>query len=161
MTMRFGNVANVRQQRAIQQQAQFRLVQLRDFVVADVVQAQEVIRRSRERLAISQGALFDRNGVAAGVAYESIRLNFLRLSKEEARPLEVLDTIRSLNDLLDVYTQDMTDYERARFRLLVALGIPRQVLMDAAWESGAPGACGPGTAPPPPPVVPPAVPRQP
>src|SRR5262249_18307676 len=128
--MGFGNVANVRQQRAVQQQAQFRLVQLRDFVVADVVQAQELIRRSRERLAITQGARFDRKGAASGVTYEAIRLNFLRLSREEARPLELLDAIRSLNDLLDAYIQDMTDYERARYRLLVALGIPQLALID-------------------------------
>jgi outer membrane protein TolC len=159
--MGFGNVANVRQQRAVQQQAQFRLVQLRDFVVADVVQAQELIRRGRERLAITQGSLFDQKGAATGVAYDAIRLNFLRLSREEARPLELLDAIRSLNDLLDAYIQDMTDYERARYRLLVALGIPQLALIDPSLMPGAPVASGPGAAPPPPPVVPPEVPRQP
>jgi outer membrane protein TolC len=128
--MGFGNVANVHQQQAIHQQAEYRLIQLRDSVVADVVQAHELIRRSLERLAISRTSLFTREGVARGPVYESVELNFLRLSKQEARPLEVLDSIRSLSDLLDIYTNDMTDYERARFRLLVALGIPRQALLD-------------------------------
>lgn len=159
--MGFGNLAAVRQQQGVQQQQQFRLIQLRDFVVADVVQAQEQIRRSRERLAISQGALFDRNGTATGVAYEQIRLNFLRLSKQETRPLEVLDTIRSLNDLLDVYTQDMTDYEQSRFRLLVALGIPRLALIDPSLMPAPPAAGTPEAAPLSPPIVPPAAPRQP
>jgi outer membrane protein TolC len=159
--MGFGNLATVRQQQALQQREQFRLIQLRDFVVADVVQAQEQIRRSRERLAISQGSLFDRNGAAAGVAYESIRLNFLRLSKQETRPLEVLDSIRSLNDLLDVYTQDMTDYERSRFRLLVAMGIPRLALIDPSLMPVPPAAGAPEAATLPPPGVPPAAPRQP
>jgi outer membrane protein TolC len=159
--MGFGNLATVRQNQAVQQREQFRLIQLRDFVVADVVQAQEQIRRGRERLAISQGSLFDRKGAASGVAYESIRLNFLRLSKQETRPLEVLDSIRSLNDLLDVYIQDMTDYERARFRLLVALGIPKQALMDPSLMPVPPAARAPEAAPVPAPVAPPAAPRQP
>jgi outer membrane protein TolC len=156
--MGLGNMANIRQQQAIQQREQFRLVQLRDFVVADVVQAQEQIRRSRERLAISQGSLFDAKGAPAGVVYEAIRLNFLRLSKQEARPLELLDAIRSLNDLLDAYTQDMTDYERARFRLLVALGIPQQALMDPTLMPVPPAGCGPAAASPPSPVASPGVP---
>lgn len=158
--MGLGNVANVRQQQAIQQREQFRLIQLRDFVVADVVQAQELIRRSRERLAITQRSLFDDKGAPAGVVYESIRLNFLRLSKQEARPLELLDSIRSLSDLLDAYTQDMTEYERARFRLLVALGIPQQALMDPTLMPVPPAGCGPAAASPPSAAAPPAAPRR-
>ena len=53
--------------------------------------------------------------------FEIISENFM---VDSGRPLEVLDSIRSLSDLLDAYGQSCTDYERARFRLLVALGIP-------------------------------------
>jgi outer membrane protein TolC len=159
--MGFGNLATVRQQQAIQQQAEFRLIQFRDFVVADVVQAREQIERSRQRIDVSRSSLFDNKGLPAGPVYEGIRLNFLRLSREEARPLELLDAIRSLSDLLDAYVTDITDYERARFRLLVALGIPRQALMDPSLMPLPPGACAPKAVSPPPRVAPPAGLRQP
>jgi hypothetical protein len=46
------------------------------------------------------------------------------------RTLEVLDSIRSLNSLLDTYGNALTDYERARFRLIFVLGMPAQGLWD-------------------------------
>jgi len=47
----------------------------------------------------------------------------------------VLDAIRGLNDTLESYGQALTDYERARFRLLIALGLPPQEIF-AAPEQG-------------------------
>jgi len=41
----------------------------------------------------------------------------------------VLDSIRGLNDVLEAYGQAVTDYERARFRLLIALGLPPQDIL--------------------------------
>ena len=49
-----------------------------------------------------------------------------------ARPLEVLDSIRGLNDTLEAYGQAVTDYERSRFRLLLTLGLPPEAILDPA-----------------------------
>jgi hypothetical protein len=62
--------------------------------------------------------------------YRSLRLNFLRILGGGGLPLEVLDSVRSLNDLLDAYSAAMTDFERARFRLLIALGLPAPGILD-------------------------------
>ena len=62
--------------------------------------------------------------------FQSLRLNFERVrTVEKTRALEVLDSIRGLNDALEAYGQAVTDYERARFRLLIALGLPPQDIL--------------------------------
>jgi hypothetical protein len=114
----------------LHEQALLRQLQAADRVVAQVVQAQELVRRGRERLTISRSSLFDAKGAPTGPVYRSLRLNFLRIKRGEGRPLEVLDAVRGLSDLLDSYATDVTDYERARFRLLNALGMPPQTLVD-------------------------------
>ena len=53
----------------------------------------------------------------------------------------VYDSIRGLNDLLDVYGQAITDYERAQFALMAALGLPAYALFDNN------AACAPGQSP--------------
>jgi outer membrane protein TolC len=126
----FGNLAEQRELRGLRDQAAARRLQVTDIVVAQVVQAREQVQRTRERLEITRAALFDRAGAPAGPVYRSLRLNFLRILGGGGLPLEVLDSIRSLNDLLDAYTTAMTDYERARFRLLVALGLPAPGILD-------------------------------
>ncbi len=75
-------------------------------------------------------ALFDENGKPNGPVFEAIRLNFQRIREvEKTRPLDVLDAIRSLSDLLESYSQAITDYERVRFRLLVVLGVPPEEII--------------------------------
>ena len=69
-------------------------------------------------------------GRPAGPVFTSLSLNFFRIVRGDTRPLEVLDSIRGLNDLIETYGNDLTDFERARFRLLVALGMPAQALLD-------------------------------
>ncbi len=128
----FGNQAEVREQRALQRQAELRQIQLQDRVVTQVVQAHELVQRGAERLDITRSALLDPKGQPEGPVYRSLRLNFDRIRGAEGRPLEVLDSIRGLNDLLEAYYQAMTDYERARFRLLIALGLPPETLLGTA-----------------------------
>jgi outer membrane protein TolC len=150
--MGLGNKAEVREQKALHDQAVLHQLQAADRVVAQVVQAQEQVRRGRERLAITRYSLFDASGAPTGPVYRSLRLNFLRIKRGEGRPLEVLDAVRSLSDLLDAYATDMTDYERARFRLLNALGMPPQALIDPNLMPPAPAApCPPTPAEQPPP----------
>ncbi|MCI0455574.1 MAG: hypothetical protein L0Z62_01175 [Gemmataceae bacterium] len=127
----------IREQRAVHQQALIRRTQAQDQVVAQVVQARELVGGTRERLAVTRAALFDDRGEPAGPVFLSLRLNFLRIRNEpQARALEVLDSIRGLNDMLEAYGQALTDRERAHFRLLLALGVPL------------PGLFGPAPAPP-------------
>ena len=57
-------------------------------------------------------------------------LNFQRVKAGEGRPLEVIDSIRGVNDALDQYAEATTGYERARFGLLVALGMPPESMLD-------------------------------
>ncbi|MGE3807742.1 MAG: TolC family protein [Gemmataceae bacterium] len=122
--MGFGNVAEIREQRALRNQAQYRLLDTQYRVMAQVVQAQEQVIRNRERVDITRSALFGEDGSLTGPVFRSLQLNFERVRGAEGRPLETLDSIRGLFDLLDAYAGAVTDFERARFRLLFALGIP-------------------------------------
>jgi hypothetical protein len=120
-------------------------------VVAQVVQAQELLAGWRERVRISQSGLFDDRGAPDGPAFRSLRLDFERIRNQEGRPLEAIDSIRRLSDILEAYGQAVTDYERARFRLLIVLGLPPQAILE------------PECLPPPPPgpqdAAPPSAPR--
>lgn len=136
--MGFGNRAEVREQQAVRDQAQLRLLQVSDRVVAQVVQAYEAVAQSRERVQVTLAALFNEKGEPVGPAFRSVQLNFERIRGAEGRPFEVLDSIRGFNDILDAYGQAVTDYERARLRLLMALGLPAQAYLDPASMPPAP-----------------------
>jgi outer membrane protein TolC len=135
-----GNLAEKREQRAVHEQARLRQAQTIDRVVTQVVQARELVRASLERVRITRAALFDDQGRFAGPVYRSLYLNFFRFKREGRSPLELLDSLRSLNDVLEAYGQALTDLERARFRLLVALGMPAQGLLDPRLLPTPPGA---------------------
>jgi outer membrane protein TolC len=126
-----GNRAEVREQQALERQAVLRRSLAEDRVAAQVVQTHEAVRGWRERLDVTRAALFDENGRPAGPVFRSVQLNFDRIRSGDGRPLEVLDSIRSLSDTLELYGQAVTEYERSQIRLLVALGLPAQVILDA------------------------------
>ncbi|HXG08909.1 MAG TPA: TolC family protein [Gemmataceae bacterium] len=130
-----GNQAEVREQKALYEQALLRQMQAYDRVVTQVVQANEQVERGEQRYAITRAALFNERGEPTGPVFQSLRLNFERVRGGEGRPLEVQDSIRGLNDLLDAYGQATTDFERARFRLLIALGLP-PLLLSAGRPDG-------------------------
>lgn len=137
--MGLGNLAEIREQEAGHRQALLRRLQAQDRVITQVVQSQELVVGWRERVAITRSALFDERGAPAGPVFRSLRLNFERIRAGEGRPLEAVDSIRGLNDLLEAYGQAVTDYERSRFRLLVALGVPPPALFpDPAATPHAP-----------------------
>jgi outer membrane protein TolC len=139
--MGFGNRAEVREQEALKNQAEFRRLQVYDLVTTQVVQVRELVQGWRRRVDISRSALFDEKGAPTGPVFRSLRLNFERIKAGEGRPLEVLDSIRGLSDALEQYAQAITDYERARFRLLVVLGLPPNVLIDTANMYASPDSC--------------------
>jgi outer membrane protein TolC len=129
--MGLGNLAEKREQEALHRQAILRQLQVQDRVVTEVVQAQEQVQGGRERLAITRATLFDGDGAPAGPVFRSLRLNFERIQGGEGRPLEALDSIRGLSDTLEAYGQAVTDFERGRFRLLIALGLPAAGFIDS------------------------------
>jgi outer membrane protein TolC len=127
----FGDAAAIRANQALHRQAELRRIQIYERVVTEVIQSQESVRGWRERLKILSQSLFDDKGDPTGPVFQSLRLNFERIRNVPgSRPLEVLDSIRGLNDLLEAYGQAATEYERARFRLMTALGVPDLGLMQ-------------------------------
>src|SRR5205085_1490607 len=90
----------------------------------------EQVQRSRERVRITRSALFDDKGQPVGSVYRSLYLNFIRIIEGAGTPLEVLDSTRRLSDVLEAYGNALTDYDRARFRLLIALGMPPEAILD-------------------------------
>jgi hypothetical protein len=131
-----GNLAEVREQKALTRQAEVRLMQARDRVVAQVVQARELVEGWRERLETTRQALFDAKGLPQGPVFQSLLLNFRRIREvPDTRPLEVLDSIRGLNDTLEAYGQAVTDYERARFRLLIVVGLAPPTILEMLTAS--------------------------
>jgi outer membrane protein TolC len=130
--MGLGNRAEIRDARARHEQAVVGQMQIQDLVMTQVVQALERVQRGRERIEIIRAGLFDDQGQPTGAAYRSIRLNFTRIRGGQGVPLEVLDSVRRLSDVLEAYGNALTDYDQARFRLLVALGLPPGWLLDGA-----------------------------
>jgi outer membrane protein TolC len=132
-----GNRAEIREQEALARQATLRQFLIQDQVVTQVVQTNELVRAWQERVNITRSALFDKADKPAGPVFEAIRQNFTRIREEpKTRPLEVLDSIRGLSDSLEAYGQALTDYERSRFRLMIALGMaPEEILNAIAGRS--------------------------
>jgi len=128
--MGLGNLAEQRDTRLQYQQARVQQQQAINQVITQVVIAQEQVLRNRDRVRTLQAALFDEKGNPGGSTYRSIRLNFLRIRAGEGFPLEVLDAIRRLSDVLEAYANALTEYDRARIRLLITLGVPPQTMLD-------------------------------
>jgi hypothetical protein len=128
-----GNRLEIREQESFERQANLRQIQLQDIVVTQVIQTNEQIKAWKERLAYIRSALYDSSGKPNGPLYESTRQSFERVREiEKTRPLEVLDSLRRLADLLELHAQTATDYDRARFRLLVVLGLPPERIIQYA-----------------------------
>ncbi len=144
--MGLGNRAEIREQEAHHRQAMLRNLQVQELVVTQVVQVREDVQSWRDRLRTTQEALFNAQGAPEGPVFQALRLDFERIRGAEGRPLEALDSIRRLSDLLEQYGTAATEYERSRFRLLVVLGVPPEALLDPSLipPPGSPGACPPG-----------------
>ena len=126
----FGNKAEIWDNRVRVEQQQVQQQFLQDAVVRDVVQAQEQMRRAEERVAITRAGLFDDTNRPTGAIYRALQLNFARIRGGQGLPLEVLDSTRRLSDVLSEYANALSDFDAARYRLLVALGLPPAALVD-------------------------------
>jgi outer membrane protein TolC len=125
-----GNLAQIRAARLRTSEAEVRQLQLQDLVVAQIVRAMEQVQRAEQRINIYRASLFDDQKRPTGAVYRSIRLNFLRIFGQQGIPLEVLDSIRRLSDVLEGYANSLSDYDRGRYRLLLVMGLPPAGLLD-------------------------------
>lgn len=139
-----GNSAQIWDNRVRLESRQVQQLYLQDLVVAQIVQSMEQIQRGAERVQICRAGLFDAKNQPTGAIYRSLRLNFLRIRGGQGLPLEVLDSTRRLSDVLDQYAQALTDYDAARFRLLIALGMPPQTIIEPRLMPLPPGTSPPG-----------------
>jgi outer membrane protein TolC len=126
-----ANVAAIRETRLDVEAVTIRQMQVQDLVVSQVVRTAESIRRARQRVQVTRAGLFDDDNRPKGAVYRSLRRNFLRIRFGQGLPLEVLDSTRRLSDVLATYADALTDYDRARFRLLIALGLTGVALEGA------------------------------
>jgi outer membrane protein TolC len=125
-----GNLYEQRDARLAREQRLVQQYQLQNLIMTQVARAAEQVRRGRERVGLTHDGLFDKEGKPAGPVYRAIRLNFLRVKGGQGLPLEVLDSTRRLSDVLEQYSVSLTDFDRARFRLLLVLGLPPQGILD-------------------------------
>jgi outer membrane protein TolC len=142
-----GNLAEMKETRTLHEQARIRQLANQDRIITQVVQAREAVQQTLERVRATRSGLFNDKGQPDGPAYRSLRLNFVNVKRAPGRPLEALDSVRGLSDLLEAYGQAVTDYERARFRLLVALGMPADALLDPRLMPLPPVCASPPPAP--------------
>ena len=120
----YGNAA-LRGQRSSQlRQAQLGAEWVRDTIVAEIVAAAADVASYRRQM----------NGAMERVisASESYRLNLARIQAAEGLPIELLQAIRARSAALDAYTKAVTDYNRAQFQLLRALGRAPESLQQGA-----------------------------
>jgi outer membrane protein TolC len=129
-SMGLGNLYEQRDARLAKEQRVVQQYQIQDLVMNQVVRASEQARQARERVRVTNDGLFDKEGEPKGPVYQAIRLNFLRIYNRQGLPLEVLDSLRRLSDILEAYGVALTDFDRARFRLLLGLGFPPEAILD-------------------------------
>ena len=114
----FGNRAEVHLQQSLARQASLRQLQVQDMVVAQVVKTNERLGSLRDRIGAIRSGLFDSSGRPNGPVFESIRQNFTRIREQpKTRPLEVLDSIRGLSDILEEYGQARNGLRAGAFSL--------------------------------------------
>ncbi len=102
------------------EQARWRQLQQMDQVAADVAQAQAEVIARRDQLSIAQEAI--------AAAEDSYRRNRERIRDAQGLPIEVLQSMQSLDAARRRYTQLVADYNRSQFRLQRALGWPVELL---------------------------------
>lgn len=112
----FGEGAARREATARFQQAKFEKVRLMDEVAREVTEAHaQVIHRS-ERIQVTQRAIES--------AQNSYQRNLSRIRDGQGLPIEVLQSVRALEEARRAYLNAVVDYNESQFRLQRALGWP-------------------------------------
>ena len=112
----FGERAARRETEALIQQAKFEKIRVLDQVAREVAEAHSQVVHRADRIAIT------RNAIQA--AEDSYERNLSRIRDGQGIPLEVLQSVRALEDARRAYLTAVVDYNQAQFRLQWALGWP-------------------------------------
>ncbi len=112
----FGEGAARREQESRYQQAKFSKVRVLDQVAREVSEAHSQVLHRAGRIRITQKAIES--------AQNSYELNLSRIRDGQGLPLEVLQSVRALEDARRAYLEAVVEYNEAQFRLQWALGWP-------------------------------------
>jgi outer membrane protein TolC len=114
----FGERAKRDEMQARHDQAQALQVRLMDRVAREVVEAGTQVRIRKSQIALAETAI--------QTATESYERNLSRIREGLGLPIEVLQSLRALDDARREYLRTVVDYNEAQFRLQRALGWPIQ-----------------------------------
>ncbi|MBD3675241.1 MAG: TolC family protein [Planctomycetaceae bacterium] len=111
-----GEKAARRETQARIEQAKFEKVRLLDQVAAEVNESHAQVKHRRQRVEITRQAI--------KTAQNSYERNVRRIRDGQGLPIEVLQSLRALEDASRAYLKAVTEYNQAQFRLQWALGWP-------------------------------------
>ena len=111
-----GEGAARRQSHAVLEQAKWQKVGVMDQVAREVSEAHAQVVHRAGRIAIAESAI--------STAQDSYQRNLSRIRDAQGLPLEVLQSIRALEEARRAYLQAVVQYNEAQFRLQWALGWP-------------------------------------
>ena len=111
-----GNHAAIRQRAAEMRQAEHRAEMTRDKIIAEIVTASSDVDSYRRQMTITQ-----RSVSSASASFER---NLRRIREGEGIPLELIQALRARAAAQDAHTRAVSDYNRAQYRLLRAIGVP-------------------------------------
>ncbi|MCA9062787.1 MAG: TolC family protein [Planctomycetaceae bacterium] len=112
----FGDQAAQRQTESRIQQARFEKIRVLDRVAREVSEAHAQVQHRLDRISNTESAVSS--------ATDSYERNLARIRDGQGLPLEVLQSVRALEESRLAYLQAITDYNAAQFRLQWALGWP-------------------------------------
>ncbi len=163
LNMGAGNAALIRLAKARLQTTRFQELAVLDQIRDEVAEAYAGVHARFAQIGDNEEAV--RSGMRGfRLDLERIRQAVPEPGRAVARPIEVLDSLRLLNDSLNDYLDAIVDYNRAHFELYVALGQPPAAALarpvptggvaleptiDSASLPGAGPGPGPDAAPPP------------
>ena len=126
-----GNLARIKQQRALQSQTVVDLYRAQDMVAADVTRALARVQSAAARVSQADRALrtgiITYNGQLEGLRQIKRFGNVLVLIN---RPQEAVYALRLLKDAFDEYFSTVAEYNRAQFDLYHAAGLSRPGNLD-------------------------------
>lgn len=110
----FGEKAVRRETQARVEQAKFEKVRLLDQVAAEIAEAHSQVVHRRHRIDITQQAIQS--------AQDSYDRNLSRIRDGQGLPIEVLQSLRALEEARRSYLKAVVEYNQAQFQLQWALG---------------------------------------
>ena len=110
----FGEKAQRREKSARVQQAQYEKLRLLDQVAYEISEAHSRTIHRQDRVEITQAAIQS--------AQDSFDRNLSRIRDGQGLPLEVLQSVRALEDSQRAYLTAVIDYNKAQFQLQWSLG---------------------------------------